>query len=74
MLAKRADQRDMVDDGAAVQKISNQVNEEMNKEQDLYDKETNHGINSTKQNEWIDSVHAQLKALSNFQGNEIIIK
>lgn len=59
---------------AAVQKIYNQVNEEMNKEQDLYDKETNHGINSTKQKEWIESVHSRLKALGNFQGNEVLIK
>ncbi len=59
---------------AVIQKIYNQVNEEMNKEQDRYDKETNHGIISAKQNQWIDSVRAQLKALSNFQGNDILIK
>ena len=59
--------------GAAIQKIYNEVNEQLNKEQDNYDKETQHGIIPDKQKLWEQNVQKQLKQLEGFSGNEIII-
>ncbi|MEI7670363.1 MAG: DUF922 domain-containing protein [Pseudomonadota bacterium] len=55
---------------AAIQKIYNSIIEELNKTEDLYDKETEHGINKAKQKQWSDSIQSQLKELDDYDDIE----
>ena len=47
---------------------------EENKEQDLYDKETNHSLNKIKQVEWDKKIDNQLKTLDSFSNMHVIVK
>lgn len=58
---------------ADINKIYTDVTSDLNKEQDIYDKETVHGTNLVKQQEWINSIHGQLKQLENYSEVEIEI-
>lgn len=45
-----------------------------NKEQDLYDKETNYAINKIKQVEWDQKIDTQLKEWNSFSRTHVIVK
>jgi hypothetical protein len=54
-----------------IQKQYDKAISELNKEQDKYDKDTEHGMNSAKQQVWNESIAAQLKELDKYASTEI---
>lgn len=58
---------------AAIQKIYNTQIAELNKEQDRYDKETEHGTNQTKQILWKESIRKQIDLFYDYAEIEIRI-
>lgn len=54
-------------DRAVVGRVVNQVFDEWKKEQDKYDRETNHGLNYAKQDEWAEKIKFQLTDLTVYQ-------
>jgi len=49
-----------------VEKFIQEAYQLSNKSQNLYDKETNHGIDKIKQKEWLNRISRELKELENF--------
>lgn len=75
-MRKRLDEKDFTKVNNAVAEIKKQYEKtlaEINKEQDKYDKDTQHGINSAKQQVWNESIAQQLKELEKYSSTEIDI-
>jgi hypothetical protein len=45
--------------------------QEFSKEQEKYDKDTEHGLNAAKQQVWVDDIHKRLKKLDAYSNTEI---
>jgi len=54
-----------------IQNAYAKVNQEFGREQEKYDKDTEHGLNAAKQQVWSDDIHRRLKELDAFSGTEI---
>ena len=55
-------------------KIHTEIISGWNKEQNLYDKETDHGIDSTKQHQWLKDIAKRLDELKAYSDTLISIK
>jgi hypothetical protein len=55
------------DNSEMINKIADRVFEEWKRQEDLYDQETNHGIDQVKMKIWTEKIAAELKSLENFQ-------
>ncbi|MBK0404678.1 DUF922 domain-containing protein [Adhaeribacter sp. BT258] len=51
------------DNSEQLNKIATRVFDEWKKQEDIYDKETNHGLDQEKMKVWADKVNAELKSL-----------
>jgi hypothetical protein len=58
---------------AEFSKLTNTNSDDLNKEQDLYDKETNHSIIEPKQKEWNEKIALQLKEFEPYQATKIVV-
>jgi hypothetical protein len=47
-------------------KLHNDINSKWGKEENLYDKETNHGLDTAKQSEWLKNISTQLDELKEY--------
>jgi len=56
---------------AEISKMYNRVMADENKEQNKYDKDTEHGLNAAKQQVWSDDIAARLGAAEAFTATEI---
>lgn len=56
-----------------IQKLYAKISDEHNKEQDKYDNDTEHGLNSAKQKIWEDDVNSRIKELDAYSSTEINI-
>ncbi|MCW3077827.1 MAG: hypothetical protein JWO32_2436 [Bacteroidetes bacterium] len=56
-----------------IRKLYIKISDEHNKEQNAYDKDTNHGLNSAKQKDWEDDINNRIKALDKFSDISINI-
>ncbi len=55
-------------------KLHNDINSKWGKEENLYDKETNHGLDSTKQCEWLKNITNQLDELKEYSDTIVHIQ
>jgi hypothetical protein len=60
--------------GDEVNKMIAANSNELNKEQALYDKESNHSIIEPKQKEWNDKIARELKEFEPYQSTKIVVK
>ena len=56
-----------------VREAFNEEEKERSKINALYDKETDHGINRSKQQQWENKIQAEIKALNKYSEKEIIV-
>ncbi len=57
-----------------VRKLINTNSDALNKEQDLYDKETNHSIIEAKQHEWDARIASRMKELQSYTALKVSVK
>ena len=55
------------DNPEKINQVTDRIFEEWKKQEDVYDKETNHGLDQEKMKIWASKVTAELKSLENFQ-------
>ena len=56
-----------------IERMYNTINTQLMKEQEKYDKETEHGLNSAKQAIWNESIQQQIKDLDDYKSSAIDI-
>ena len=54
-----------------IQNAYAKINTEFSREQEKYDKDTEHGLNGAKQQVWADDIQKRIKELDAFSGTEI---
>lgn len=59
---------------SSVLKAFDEEESERTKLNALYDKETNHGVNKAKQQQWENKIQSEIKSLNKFADKEIIVK
>ena len=62
--------KDACDNPDKINLVTERVFEEWKRQEDVYDKETNHGLDQAKMEFWSNKVTAELKILEKFQEND----